>query len=326
MRLSTLNPHPHSSPAIRKTSSTSRLGRLRARLWKDRYLLLLGLPGIAYFLIYRYVPMAGLYMAFIDYSPFQGIAGSEWAGLKHFARIFEDPEIVQVLWNTLSISFLQIVFAFPVPIVLALMLNELRNQVYKRIVQSVIYLPHFLSWVVVIGICTIFLKGNGVVNDLLKQGFGLAQPVPFLTDPSYFKPIVILQVIWKEAGWGTILFLAALAGVSPQLYEAAVIDGAGRFRQMWHITLPAIRNTIVILLILRLGHVMDAGYEQIFLLLNPFNMEIGNILDTYVFFKGIGQSDYSFATAVGLFKGAVGLGLVLSANYIAKKLGDDGVF
>lgn len=324
--MSTLSPHPHSSPAIRKTASTSRLGRLRARLWKDRYLLLLGLPGIAYFLIYRYVPMAGLYMAFIDYSPFQGIAGSEWAGSKHFTRIFEDPEIVQVLWNTLSISFLQIVFAFPVPIVLALMLNELRNQTYKRIVQSVIYLPHFLSWVVVIGICTIFLKGNGVVNDLLMQGFGLAQPIPFLTDPSYFKPIVILQVIWKEAGWGTILFLAALAGVSPQLYEAATMDGAGRFRQMWHITLPAIRNTIVILLILRLGHVMDAGYEQIFLLLNPFNMEIGNILDTYVFFKGIGQSDYSFATAVGLFKGAVGLVLVLSANYIAKKLGDDGIF
>ncbi|WP_157244042.1 ABC transporter permease [Paenibacillus elgii] len=299
---------------------------MRARLWKDRYLLLLGLPGIAYFLIYRYVPMAGLYMAFIDYSPFQGIAGSEWAGLKHFARIFEDSEIVQVLWNTLSISFLQIAFAFPVPILLALMLNELRNPIYKRIVQSVIYLPHFLSWVVVIGICTIFLKGNGVVNDLLKQGFGIVQPIPFLTDPGYFKPIVIFQVIWKEAGWGTILFLAALAGVSPQLYEAANMDGAGRFRQMWHITLPAIRNTIVILLILRLGHVMDAGYEQIFLLLNPFNMEIGNILDTYVFFKGIGQSDYSFATAVGLFKGAVGLVLVLSANYIAKKLGDDGVF
>ncbi|WP_371860707.1 ABC transporter permease [Paenibacillus elgii] len=324
--MSTLSPHPHSSPAIRKTAPTSRLGRLRARLWKDRYLLLLGLPGIAYFLIYRYVPMAGLYMAFIDYSPFQGIAGSEWAGLKHFARIFEDSEIVQVLWNTLSISFLQIAFAFPVPILLALMLNELRNPIYKRIVQSVIYLPHFLSWVVVIGICTIFLKGNGVVNDLLKQGFGIVQPIPFLTDPGYFKPIVIFQVIWKEAGWGTILFLAALAGVSPQLYEAATMDGAGRFRQMWHITLPAIRNTIVILLILRLGHVMDAGYEQIFLLLNPFNMEIGNILDTYVFFKGIGQSDYSFATAVGLFKGAVGLVLVLSANYIAKKLGDDGVF
>ncbi|KZE80243.1 protein lplB [Paenibacillus elgii] len=311
---------------MHKTAPTSRLGRLRARLWKDRYLLLLGLPGIAYFLIYRYVPMAGLYMAFIDYSPFQGIAGSEWAGLKHFARIFEDSEIVQVLWNTLSISFLQIAFAFPVPILLALMLNELRNPIYKRIVQSVIYLPHFLSWVVVIGICTIFLKGNGVVNDLLKQGFGIVQPIPFLTDPGYFKPIVIFQVIWKEAGWGTILFLAALAGVSPQLYEAANMDGAGRFRQMWHITLPAIRNTIVILLILRLGHVMDAGYEQIFLLLNPFNMEIGNILDTYVFFKGIGQSDYSFATAVGLFKGAVGLVLVLSANYIAKKLGDDGVF
>ncbi|MFD0712274.1 ABC transporter permease [Paenibacillus sp. GCM10027626] len=324
--MNALTPHPNLPSAASKAPGVSRLGRLRARLWKDRYLLLLGLPGIAYFLIYRYVPMAGLYMAFIEFSPFQGIADSPWVGLEHFSRIFEDKEIVQVLWNTLAISFLQIVFAFPIPIVLALMLNELRNQIFKRIVQSVIYLPHFLSWVVVIGITTIFLKGNGVINDLLVQWFGLAQPVPFLTDPDYFKPLVVLQVIWKEAGWGTILFLAALAGVNPQLYEAATMDGAGRFRQMWHITLPAIRNTIVILLILRLGHVMDAGYEQIFLLLNPFNMEVGNILDTYVFFKGIGQSDYSFATAVGLFKGAVGLALVLSANYIAKKLGDDGVF
>ncbi|MFC7750624.1 ABC transporter permease [Paenibacillus thermoaerophilus] len=325
MRLNTLNTPTDSPPAVRKTSTASRLGRLRTRLWKDRYLLLLGLPGIAYFLIYRYIPMAGLYMAFVEYSPFQGIIGSPWVGWKHFARIFEDPEILQVLWNTLFISFLQIVFAFPVPIVLALMLNELRNQIYKRIVQSVIYLPHFLSWVVVIGICTIFLKGNGVINDLLKNVFGL-EPIPFLTDPDYFRPLVILQVIWKEAGWGTILFLAALAGVNPQLYEAAAIDGAGKFRRMWHITLPAIRNTIVILLILRLGHVMDAGYEQIFLMLNPFNMEIGNILDTYVFYKGIGQSDYSFATAVGLFKGTVGLVLVLSANYVAKKLGDEGAF
>ncbi|GAB2694483.1 sugar ABC transporter permease [Paenibacillus thermoaerophilus] len=323
--MNTLNTPTDSPPAVRKTSTASRLGRLRTRLWKDRYLLLLGLPGIAYFLIYRYIPMAGLYMAFVEYSPFQGIIGSPWVGWKHFARIFEDPEILQVLWNTLFISFLQIVFAFPVPIVLALMLNELRNQIYKRIVQSVIYLPHFLSWVVVIGICTIFLKGNGVINDLLKNVFGL-EPIPFLTDPDYFRPLVILQVIWKEAGWGTILFLAALAGVNPQLYEAAAIDGAGKFRRMWHITLPAIRNTIVILLILRLGHVMDAGYEQIFLMLNPFNMEIGNILDTYVFYKGIGQSDYSFATAVGLFKGTVGLVLVLSANYVAKKLGDEGAF
>lgn len=300
-------------------------GRLYRRLRKDRYLLLIGLPGLLYFLVYRYAPMLGLYMAFIDFSPFQGFTGSPWVGMLHFRRIFEDREILQVLWNTLSISFLQIAFAFPVPILLALMLNELRSQVFKRIIQSVVYLPHFLSWVVVIGICVIFLKGDGVVNSLTGQWFGW-KAVPFLTDPAYFKPIVVMQVIWKEAGWGTIIFLAALAGVNPQLYEAAVVDGASRLRQIWHITLPAIRGTIVILLILRLGNVLDSGFEQIFLMLNPFNMETGNVLDTYVFYKGIQQSDYSFATAVGLFKGTVGLVLVVSANYLAKRFGEEGVF
>jgi len=300
-------------------------GRLFRRFFKDRYLILIGLPGLLYFLVYRYAPMLGLYMAFIDFSPFQGISSSPWVGLLHFRRIFGDQEILQVLWNTLSISFLQITFAFPVPILLALMLNELRSQVFKRIIQSIVYLPHFLSWVVVIGICVIFLKGDGVVNGLTEQWFGW-KPVPFLTSPDYFKPIIVLQVIWKEAGWGTIIILAALAGVNPQLYEAAVVDGASRFQQIWHITLPAIRSTIVILLILRLGNVLDSGFEQIFLMLNPFNMETGNVLDTYVFYKGIQQSDYSFATAVGLFKGFVGLVLVLSANNLAKRFGEEGVF
>ncbi|MFD1177855.1 ABC transporter permease [Paenibacillus puldeungensis] len=315
-------------PVLQPVQSLNRRpqpNKLFRRIWKDRYLILIGLPGLLYFLIYRYAPMAGLYMAFIDFSPFQGIRGSPWVGLMHFRRIFEDPEILRVLWNTLTISFLQIAFAFPVPILLALMLNELRSQVYKRIIQSVVYLPHFLSWVVVIGICVVFLKGDGLINNLTQQWFGW-DSVPYLTNPDYFKPIVVLQVIWKEAGWGTIIFLAALAGVNPQLYEAAVMDGANRFRQIWHITLPAIRSTIVILLILRLGSVLDSGFEQIFLMLNPFNMDTGNVLDTYVFHKGIQQSDYSFATAVGLFKGTVGLVLVVFANFLAKRFGEEGVY
>lgn len=310
---------------VRSLNRRPQPNKLFRRVWKDRYLILIGLPGLLYFLIYRYAPMAGLYMAFIDFSPFQGIRGSPWVGFMHFRRIFEDPEILKVLWNTLTISFLQIAFAFPVPILLALMLNELRSQVYKRIIQSVVYLPHFLSWVVVIGICVVFFKGDGLINNLTQQWFGW-DSVPYLTNPDYFKPIVVLQVIWKEAGWGTIIFLAALSGVNPQLYEAAVMDGANRFRQIWHITLPAIRSTIVILLILRLGSVLDSGFEQIFLMLNPFNMETGNVLDTYVFYKGIQQSDYSFATAVGLFKGTVGLLLVAFANFLAKRFGEEGVY
>lgn len=299
--------------------------RMRARLWKDRYLLLLGLPGLAYFLVYKYAPMFGLYLAFIDFNPFQGIFNSEWVGLEHFRRIFEDTEVIKVLWNTLYLSFLQIAFAFPMPILMALMLNEVRNQVYKRVIQSIIYLPHFLSWVVVVGIWIIFFRGEGLVNIFLRDMLGW-DSIPFMTDPSYFKPMIITQVIWKEAGWGTIIFLAALAGVNPSLYEAAVMDGASRMRQIWHITLPAIRSTIVIMLILRLGTVLDSGFEQVFLMLNPFNEETQNVLDTFVFFKGIQQADYSFATAVGMFKGVVGLVLVMAANQLAKKFGEEGVY
>lgn len=269
--------------------------------------------------------MIGLLLAFKDYSPFQGFLKSPWVGLKHFQSIFEDSEVIQVIWNTLQISMLQIVFAFPISIILALMLNELRNQMYKRFLQSVVYMPHFLSWVVVVGITVIFLRSEGLINNFLGSFLDM-NPIPFLTDPALFKPIVVLQVIWKESGWGTILFLAALSGISPHLYEAAVMDGASRMRQIWHITLPALKSTIVILLILRLGNVMDSGFEQIFLMLNPFNMESGNVLDTYVYFKGIQQANFSFATAVGLFKGIIGLILVVLANRLAKRFGEEGLY
>ncbi|QHW31428.1 sugar ABC transporter permease [Paenibacillus rhizovicinus] len=298
---------------------------LAARLFRERYGFLLLLPGLLYFIWFRYVPMLGNIIAFEDYSPFQGFMHSDWVGLKHFKRIFEDAEVIRVIWNTLYLSFLQIVFAFPIPIVLALMLNEVKNQRVKRLVQSVVYLPHFLSWVVVAGIVTIFLKTEGIVNKLLDLSFSM-DPISFLQEPSWFMPLIVLEVIWKEAGWGTIIFLAALSGVNPTLYEAAIVDGANRWRQIWHITLPAIRGTIVILLILRLGSVLDSGFTQIFLMLNPFTMQVGNVLDTFVYFKGIQQSDFSFGTAVGLFKGVVGLVLILAANKVAKKFGEEGVF
>ncbi|MEK3779989.1 ABC transporter permease subunit [Paenibacillus sp. FSL W8-0919] len=295
-------------------------------MWKDRYLYLLLLPGLLYFIVYRYVPMLGITIAFKDYSPFMGIVDSPWTGLDNFRRIFESSEVVQVIWNTLIISFLQIIFAFPAPIILAIMLNEVANPLLKRVMQSVVYMPHFLSWVVVVGIVTIFFRNEGLVNDLLREAFGSQQTIGFLTEPQYFRPFLILEVIWKEAGWGTIIFLAALSGVNPALYEAAVMDGASRFRQIWHITLPAIRSTIIIMLIIRLGDVLEVGFEQVFLQLNAFNMHIGNTLDTYVYFKGIQQSDYSFSTAVGVFKGLVGLILVMSANKLSKRFGEQGVY
>jgi len=299
--------------------------RFLTRLAQEKYLYLLLLPGLLYFVIYRYLPMAGIGIAFQDYSPFLGFDRSPWVGMKHFQNLFNSPDVLQAIWNTLVISFLQIIFAFPAPIVLALMLNELRNQTYKRVVQSVVYLPHFLSWVVVVGIVVIFFRNDGIINDILRVYFGVEQPIRFLTDPGFFRPFIVAEVIWKEVGWGTIIFLAALAGVDPHLYEAARIDGASRWQQMWHVTLPAIRSTIVILFILRLGSVLDTGFEQIWLQLNAFNMEVGNVLDTYVYYKGIQQSDYSFSTAVGLFKGLVGLVLVMAANRIAQRYGE-GVY
>lgn len=308
---------PYERPSARR--------RLLRRLWRERFIYLLLLPGVLYFLIFRYVPMFGILLAFKDYSPFLGIQGSPWVGLDNFRRIFSDPEIVSVLRNTLYISFLQIAFAFPVPIILALMLNEVRREPYKRVIQSIVYLPHFVSWVVVIGIATLFLRSEGVLNNALGQLFGLT-PVPFLISPYWFAPLVVLEVIWKEAGWGTVIFLAALAGIDPQLYEASLLDGASRLQRIRDITLPGLRPTIVILLILRLGSVLDNGFEQIFLMLNTFTMHVGNVLDTYVYFKGIQDGDYSFATAVGVLKGVIGLILIVGANKLAKRYGDEGLF
>ncbi len=298
--------------------------KLLNRIKRERFIYLLLLPGLVYFVIYRYLPMGGLIIAFQDYNPFTGLLKSDWVGFKHFARMFESGEVIQVLINTLQISMLQIFVAFPVSIILALMLNGLRNEMYKKLIQSMVYLPHFLSWVVVVGIFVVFMRGEGLINAVLTD-LGLS-PIPFLTEPALFKPIIVLQTIWKEAGWGTIIFLAALAGVNPSLYEAAVIDGASRWRQLWHVTLPAIRGVIVILFILRLGSVLDSGFEQIFLMLNPFNMDTGNVLDTFVYYKGIQQGNISFATSVGMFKGVIGLILVVGADKLAKRLGEDGLY
>lgn len=308
-----------------KQQRDSKWSRTMRKLWRERFIFLLLLPGLLYFIIFRYVPMVGMVMAFKDYSPFLGIWDSPWVGLEHFRAIFDNTEVIKVIRNTLYISFLQILFAFPIPIILALMLNEVRPSWYKRLIQSIVYLPHFLSWVVVVGIVILFLRSEGLLNRAIIGVFD-TNPIPFLTDPNWFAPLIVLQVIWKEAGWGTVIFLAALAGIDPQLHEAAVLDGASRLQRIRDVVLPGLKNVIVILLILRLGNVLDSGFEQIFLMLNPFNMDVGNVLDTYVYFRGIQDADYSFATAVGLFKGVVGLVLVLGANRLAKRWGHEGLF
>ena len=303
----------------------SRRQELWRKIKKNKLIYLMILPGLIYLFIYKYIPMYGLIISFKDYKPYLGIHGSEWVGFEHFIRLFTSDDFWMILKNTLVLFSLQLFIYFPIPIIIALMLNEIRRTYYQRTIQTLIYLPHFMSWVVIVSISYMLLTlDGGLVNGILQSlGF---QPINFLLDPSWFRPMYIIQVIWREAGWGTIVFLAAIAAVDPQLYEAAKIDGAGRLRQMWHITLPAIRSVIVIMLILKIGDVLELGFEHVYLLLNSTNRHVAEIFDTYVYVAGLKQGQFSYATAVGFFKGFVGLVLVIFANWLAKKNGDEGIF
>ncbi len=294
-------------------------------LRRDIFLYLLVLPGLLYFLVFKYVPMWGIIISFQNYSPYLGLWHSEWVGWAHFDRLFSNPDFLVILRNTLAINALSLLFFFPLPIALSLMMNEIRNHLFKGAVQSIIYLPHFLSWVVIAGISLIMLsESDGIINGLLEAaGFGR---VDFLTNADFFWGLLTLQSIWKEVGWGTVIFLAAIAGVDVQLYEAAKLDGAGKLRQMWHVTLPAIRNVIIILLILRIGHIMDVGFEQVYLMMNGAVSEVAEVFDTYVYRVGILQGQFSFSTAVGLFKSVVGLVLVIIANRLSKMFGEEGMY
>ncbi|MFC5614706.1 ABC transporter permease [Metabacillus niabensis] len=295
------------------------------RLKRDRWLYLLLVPGLLYFLIFKYAPMWGVVIAFQDYSPFKGVFGSEWVGFENFKDFFQNPDFFRLLKNTFILAVLDLVFFFPAPIILALMLNELRINVYKRTVQTFIYVPHFMSWVIIASITYIFFTtSGGVVNEIVS--FFTGKEINFLSSPEWFRPLIMGQIIWKETGWGTVIFLAALATVDQEQYEAAIVDGAGRFRRLWHVTLPAVRSTIIVLLILRLGNFLDTGFQQIFLMSNSLNRSVADVFDTYVYFVGITQGAYSYSTAVGLFKSIVGIILVLGANKLAKKMGQDGIF
>lgn len=316
---------------MRKRSSKpeAKLRESKRPLWpdlkRDRYLYVLALPGILFFVIFKYIPITNLVIGFQDYSPYLGIAGSPWVGFEHFTRFFSNPDFWMLLRNTLGISLMNLVFFFPAPIILALMLNEVRHQLMKRTVQSLIYIPHFLSWVLIYGLTYLmFSQSEGLFNKLLTALD--KDTVDILSNPKLFWGMLTAQSIWKEVGWGTIIFLAAIAGVDPQQYEAAVIDGAGRFRRMWHITLPAMRNVIMILLILRLGTIMDTGFEQVYLMMNAAVTEVAEVFDTYVYRVGIRQGEFSYSTAIGLFKSIVGVILVVGANRAAKRFGQESLY
>nr|WP_258525457.1 ABC transporter permease subunit [Paenibacillus sp. YN15] len=308
---------------MRTASAVRKKSRLR-KMIMDRWLYVMLLPGIIYFLLFKYVPMGGIVVAFQDYSPFQGMTGSKWVGLKHFHRLFTDPTFFMLLKNTLLLSLMNLALVFPMPIIFALMLNELRALKFKRIIQTLIYLPHFMSWVIVVGMFyVIFEMQDGVFQGILAS-MGM-QKFTIMMDPDQLRPMYILQSIWKETGWGTIIYLAALAGVDPQLYEAARMDGASRMRQLWHITLPCIRSTIIILFILKIGDILELGFEHMFLLLNSLNRGVAEIFDTYVYTSGIVQGAFSYSTAVGVFKSFVGLVLLLIANKLSQMFGEEGI-
>lgn len=269
--------------------------------------------------------MGGIVIAFQNYHPFTGFLGSEWVGLKQFERLFTDHDFYRLLRNTLMLSLYNLGLGFPAPIFLALMLNELRLQWFKRSIQTLIYIPHFMSWVVVVSMFYVIFESNqGLFQSFIAFiGFG---KFSIMMDSSWFRPMYIMQVIWRDSGWGTIIYLAALTSISPELYEAARMDGANRMRQIWHITLPGIRSTIVVLFLLRLSDVLELSFEHVFLLLNSLTREVGDVFDTYVYRVGLINGQLSYATAVGLFKGVVGLVLVVTANWLAKKMGEEGIF
>ncbi len=297
---------------------------LSKKLYDQRYLLLLSIPFVIWLIVFAYVPLIGWLMAFQDYKPNKGFFGSEWVGLYHFKRMFTDPilapKFMQVLWNTIGMSGLGLLLGFPVPILFAILLNELKYLKLKRFVQTISYLPHFVSWVIVANIVTSALSPtNGVINEmLLGLGF-VKEPINFMAKQEYFWWIVVIADIWKEMGWNAIIYIAAIAGIDPQLYEAAVVDGANRIQRVWHITLPGIRATVITLLILSIGNIINIGFEKQWLLSNTIVAPVAAVLDKYIIDYGISNYNFSYGTALGIFKSIVSITLLLVVNKAAKK-------
>lgn len=294
-------------------------------MWKFRALYFISIPGIIYFLIFKYIPLAGSVIAFQNYNIFKGFTGSEWVGLEHFKTMFAYPDFLRILNNTVLLGLYDLFLAFPAPIVLALLLNELRMVLYKRVLQTVVYMPHFLSWVIISGIAIgILSPSTGVVNHLL--GFFGIDPIYFLGENSYIRGVLISSGIWRDSGYGTIIYLAALAGINPELYEAAEVDGASRWKQTLAITLPSLIPTIMILFLLHIGKFMDLGFERVWVFLNALNTGNGEILDTYIYKAGLLSQQFSYTTAVGLFKSIVGLMFVIIGNVLSRKTTGESLY
>ena len=295
------------------------------RILKDRYLLLLFLPCLIYYILFKYVPMWGVLISFKDFKPFIGFWGSEWVGLKHYIDFFNNPDAWRIIRNTLLLGVYTLLWCFPLPIVFALALNELTRPKFKKFVQTFSYMPHFLSAVVVCGMLNSFLSPvRGIVNIIINM-FG-GETINFLSTASWFRPIYVASEVWQTLGWGAIVYLAAITNVDPQYYEAAKLDGASRLRQIWSITLPCIAPTVATMLILRIGSILEVGLEKVLLLYSPAIYETSDIIATYVYRQGLVSGNMSYATAIGLFSSVINLVLLVSANYFSKKFADTGLF
>ncbi|WP_159884137.1 ABC transporter permease [Paenibacillus puerhi] len=306
-------------------AGTGAVKRLALDIRKDWDLYLALLPGIAFLLLFKYTPMYGIVIAFKDFNIFEGMAASPWVGLKHFDKLFTSASFLQVFRNTLLISVYKIVFLFPLPIIIAIMMNELKNMIFKRTVQTIVYLPHFLSWVIVSGLFIDLLSVNGGMINKWIVAFG-GEPIKFFLDSEVFRSVLVASAGWKEVGWSTIVYLAALTGIDPQLYEAAKMDGAGKWKQTLHITLPGLVPIILLMFILRLGSVLEAGTEQVLVMYNPSVYNVADIIGTYVYRIGLGEQDYSFSTAVGLFESVIAFILILTGNYLSRRYLKRGIW
>lgn len=305
-------------------SFSDKLRRTGREVVKKRWLFFLLIPGILFFAVFKYVPMYGLKIAFQDYNQYDP-AKSTWVGLQQFIDLFSKKSFIPVLRNTIVISLLKLILGFPIPVILAMMMNEMKSMKFKKVSQTLLYLPHFISWVILSGIImTLLDPDNGMITNFLQMITG--ERIMVLTDSRYFVPMLIITDIYKGLGWGTIIYFAAISGIDPVLYEAASIDGAGKWKQALHVTLPCIVPTIVIQFILSCGNILNAGFDQIFMLYTSHVYDVADIIDTYVYRMGIINNDYSFSTAAGMFKSVVAFIMILTVNQIAKKTSNEGLF
>lgn len=323
------NPSTEKILTLNKPSLMSRITASLVGTWKhmkrDRQLLLLFLPCLIFYIIFRYGPLYGLIIAFKDYSVFEGIMGSEWVGLKHFIKFFSSNDFMMLFKNTLALGFFALIFGFPVPILLAISLNELRVKWLKKSIQTFTYLPAFLSVVIISSMVIDFLSpSSGLINKLIAAlGF---EKIYFLIMPEWFRTIYVVSDIWANMGYEAIIYLAAIAGISPTLYEAAKVDGSSRLRSMWHITIPSLMPTILILFIMKTGNMIRIGYEKVLLLYTPTTYEVADVFSTYVYRKGLVEANYSYAAAVGMFEALIAMIMLLSANFISRKAGGKGLW